>query len=120
LALRSRDAPWWSVALAAANLGRCGAIGRDGSVPFALGLLVLGALNAARPKPETPADDGSSLEDRRWREAQATVWTGAALGALLAPWTVWAGVALVGLSALLTTPKRTADSVTDSAGALEV
>jgi hypothetical protein len=101
VALHSRAASPWSLVVAASSLALTPFLNaRPSALPISAGLIALGNLNATRPKPRSHADNGRPLESKRWQRAQTVVWTGAALGALVTPWTLWAGVAAVGIAAL--------------------
>jgi hypothetical protein len=99
--LSSRHASVWSLVLAASSVVLTPFLtARLTALPVSAGLIALGHLNAKRPNPESRADNGANLETKRWQRAQAVVWTGAVLGALVTPWTLWAGAAAVGIAAL--------------------
>jgi Domain of unknown function (DUF1990) len=64
---------------------------------WAFGLLGVLALGALKPAPSSRADNGMTLEPKRWGVAQTAVFAASALTALATPAALWIAPSLVGI-----------------------
>ena len=101
-ALYLRRGTWWSMTVA--GLGVVAVFftpARDGNVPMALALAVIGALSALRRDPSSQNDTDGAYDPQSWRVMQTGVATGATVAALLNPPLVLGSLAVAGVLALI-------------------